>query len=148
MKKTNGLTLIELLVTIAVIAITLSIALPSYKSVTDNMAISNVNQQLESSLRFARSEAMKRHQNITVTQKSNNWKNGWEVKTTAGTPDTLKNTSLDGKILVTTDIVNTATISFSPDGSSTAIKYTISPANSTRFKTVQVSVLGRIKASI
>lgn len=148
MKKINGLTLIELLVTIAVLAITLSIALPSYKAVTDNMAISNVNQQLESSLRFARSEAMKRHQNITVTRKSNNWKNGWEVKTTAGTLEMLKDTSLDGKVSVTTDLVNTAAISFSPDGSSTAIKYTISPTNSTRFKTVQVSVLGRIKASI
>jgi type IV fimbrial biogenesis protein FimT len=84
----NGFTLIEMMVTIAIMAILLSIAVPSYQSVTTSMRMTNEINALAADINFARSEAVKRGLNISVCPPSGgacstgsnlSWAGGWVV---------------------------------------------------------------------
>jgi len=65
-KKNAGFTLIELIVTVSVAAILMSIAVPSYKNMIESNRLSTGTNELVSALILARSEALKRSQNTTV----------------------------------------------------------------------------------
>ncbi|MGB7754939.1 MAG: GspH/FimT family pseudopilin [Salinisphaera sp.] len=89
----RGFTLLELMVTLAVAAVLLTIAIPSYRSVvTRNSLASNVND-LVGSLNYARSEAVSRGTTVYVCASQNQiscrndgiWSGGWIVY--APTPD-------------------------------------------------------------
>ncbi len=84
-KKTTGFTLVELMVTLSVAGILLAIAVPSYTAMVENNRLATAANSFISSMGLARSEALKRRTNITVTATdsvaSNEWgKGGWEVK--------------------------------------------------------------------
>ena len=89
----SGLTLIELLVAVAVLAILLSIGIPSFQSlVAQNRATSAANE-LQSTLQFARSTAIAQARPVTVCAANftgttptcitdptvRNWSGGWIV---------------------------------------------------------------------
>lgn len=85
--KQTGFTLIELMVTIAVLAILLSVAIPNYQSmVLTNRMAAQANQVI-TALNYARSEAVKRGTTATVCSTSGgaacagstNWSTGWMV---------------------------------------------------------------------
>jgi type IV fimbrial biogenesis protein FimT len=95
MSKHSGFTLIELMVTIGIAGILMSIALPGFKSVVaDNKLTSNINQ-LVSALNLARSEAVKRNLDVSIKKTGEEWEEGWTVFTdvdsdgTKGTGDIL-----------------------------------------------------------
>lgn len=85
--KQTGFTLIELMVTIAVLAILLSVAIPNYQNmVLTNRMAAQANQVI-TALNYARSEAVKRGTTATVCSTSGgaacagstNWSTGWMV---------------------------------------------------------------------
>jgi type IV fimbrial biogenesis protein FimT len=81
MKAGNkGFTIIELLVVVAVVAISLTIALPSFQAFVLNGRISTETNNLVSALNIARSEAVKRGARVSISAVGGNWNNGWEVK--------------------------------------------------------------------
>ncbi|MGI2195237.1 GspH/FimT family pseudopilin [Shewanella baltica] len=63
----QGLTLVELMVTVAIIGILGSLALPSYRDVMAREQLTAAANELVSSYKFARSEAIKRSTSITLT---------------------------------------------------------------------------------
>lgn len=84
MKKTRGFTLVELMVTLAVVAILLSMGVPSMRDLIRNNRLTTATNLFTSSLNIARSEAIKQGRNATVcvsdTQNScsgANWQLGW-----------------------------------------------------------------------
>lgn len=84
MKKTRGFTLVELIVTLAVAAILVSIATPSLRDLIRNNRLTAATNLFVSSLNIARSEAIKQGRNATVcvsdTQNScsgTDWRLGW-----------------------------------------------------------------------
>lgn len=72
--KQRGLTLIEVLVTIAILAIMLMVALPSFQRTLDSRRLIGAADNLLSSLRYAQGESIKRNVTIEVNfTPGNNW---------------------------------------------------------------------------
>ena len=86
MKTNKGFTLIELMVTLVVVAILLTVAIPSFRSIVqNNRAITQANE-LITAINLTRSEAIKRGRSIFIcgstdqaTCDTNNWALGWIV---------------------------------------------------------------------
>ncbi len=87
MKKNSGFTLLELLITLAIVAILLTVGVPSLRSMMQgNQLVSSTNELL-SALHVARSEAIKSNGRVTICESSNgtscaatgDWKDGWIV---------------------------------------------------------------------
>ncbi|MBV8620355.1 MAG: GspH/FimT family pseudopilin [Curvibacter sp.] len=84
---TRGFTLLELLVTMAILAIVLAIGVPSFRYIIYSSRISNEVNALVGSLQYARGEAIKRGQSVAVCASSDgatcsgatSWVNGWLV---------------------------------------------------------------------
>ncbi|RVU83488.1 prepilin-type N-terminal cleavage/methylation domain-containing protein [Leucothrix sargassi] len=66
-----GFTLIEALITIAVAAVLLSIALPNFSAMVENNRITSASNQFLAGLIFTRSEAAKRSQTVSICTSSN-----------------------------------------------------------------------------
>ena len=91
MMKKNGFSLLELIVTLAVASIVLSIGVPSFRAVVmDNRLVSQANQ-FATSVSIARSAAVRFQRNATICASANfdaaiptcnattDWSNGWIV---------------------------------------------------------------------
>ncbi len=82
----RGFTLVELMVTIAVLGITLTIAIPSFESAMLSSKLGSYADSLSASTRLAHSEAIKRNVAVTLCVSSNGtscatggWGQGWIV---------------------------------------------------------------------
>lgn len=87
-----GLTMIELLITIAVLTILTAIALPTLSGVMGSYRADAAAQEIKAGLDFARSEAIKRSTTSQICTSSNggtctsgslNWASGWLIWTDA-----------------------------------------------------------------
>lgn len=68
MKQHNGVTLIELMITIAIMVIALSIGIPNMTEFLKNSELINASNKIATIMSFARSEATKRQTLIRVCQ--------------------------------------------------------------------------------
>ena len=66
----------------------LTIAAPSFVTFTSSQKVKTASFDVYAAMMFARSEAIKRRANVTITPVSSDWKNGWTVSTTIGGVDT------------------------------------------------------------
>lgn len=89
-KVTRGFSLIELMVTLAVLAILTMVALPSFRSMLQRGKVSGASNALLADLRYARAEAIDRGQVVSLCPSSNGssctaegkaWESGWLVYT-------------------------------------------------------------------
>lgn len=79
-----GFTLIELMVTIAIAAILLGVAIPNFTTAISSNRLSTQTNELATALNLARSEAVKRGVQISIRKLGNTnqtWENGWNVFT-------------------------------------------------------------------
>lgn len=77
----RGFSLIELMVVVALVAIFASLAAPSMSRFVASQRVKTTAYDLATSLLLARSEALKRNQNVTVapTDSAAGWAGGWQV---------------------------------------------------------------------
>lgn len=80
--------MVELLITVAIVAVLASMAVPSFRTMLVKRSVDSAADTLASDLRFARSEAVKRSNRVTVCASANGtsctgsgalWKDGWIV---------------------------------------------------------------------
>ena len=67
MKVCRGFTLLELMVTIAVLAIIATLGVPSFRELIQNNRVTTQTNELVTALNFARAEAVKRGRTVRVT---------------------------------------------------------------------------------
>jgi type IV fimbrial biogenesis protein FimT len=87
-RAARGFTLIELMVTLTILAIMLGLGVPAFRNFTDGQKVKSASYELSTSFAIARSEAIKRNTSVTIAPvTSGSWASGWTVK--AGTANTL-----------------------------------------------------------
>lgn len=87
-RKNAGFTLVELMVTLAVAAILLSIAAPSFSNFIQNNRITSATNHLVAHLQYARSEAITKGQAVNLARNTSasakDLSQGWTLYTDAG----------------------------------------------------------------
>ena len=143
LRMTNsGFTLIELMVTIAVLAIIVSIAAPSFNTQIANQRVKSTAVNIESALKEAKAESIIRRQNVMVTYSS--------------TLNTIVLTGRNSTVIATYNVNNQSTVSlvitpiavtqvvFQPNklisGASTEVVYTICDSGSSNETPRQVRI--------
>lgn len=91
MRYSRGFTLVELLITLSILAIMLAIAAPSFTNLIQSNRTQTISNELMTALQFARSEAVKRGANVDICRRNGDvcanavtWGNGWLVKVNGG----------------------------------------------------------------
>jgi type IV fimbrial biogenesis protein FimT len=98
-RRTAGFTLMELMLTITVLAVLLGIAVPSFRETMERNRLIGANNDFVSALNYARSEALKRSNPVSLCSSTNgstcaastDWSRGW-----IAFGDTNANGNLDG----------------------------------------------------
>ena len=133
-----GFTLVELMVTVAIVGILAAIGAPSFKDMLNQTRASSLANELAASLNLARSEAIKRGTRVSVCKSANitdsspicsttaNWQDGWLVFVDKSTSGTFDGTDTPLKVgqpsnssaVITLNINSDNYISYLPSGSS------------------------------
>jgi type IV fimbrial biogenesis protein FimT len=88
MQRQSGVTLVELMVVLAIIVMLVAIGMPTYTNITNSYRMSSEINSLLGDLQFARAEALREGQYVTVCTAnatasacsgSTSWQNGWIV---------------------------------------------------------------------
>lgn len=79
----RGFTLIELMVTLVVLAIMLSIAVPSFSRMIAEQRVRTVAADIQNALLLTRSAAVTRNAQVALAPNSGGWEAGWTIHTVA-----------------------------------------------------------------
>jgi type IV fimbrial biogenesis protein FimT len=154
--RNRGFTLVEMMITIAVMALVLSLAVPSFTNMIRNNRLASGSNELISALTYARSEAVKRRLNVSVCVRDgeacstdvNNWGQGWLIFT----DDLAPSGQIDGPtdvVLLRADpsdagvqiTAGAASVTFNPLGETNNATFTVTKSgckgNNERRLTVQ-----------
>lgn len=138
-----GVTLLELLITSAILALLVSLAIPHVRSFIEVQRLKNSGEAIMGDLRYARTEAIKRHSPVTMTFSTD----GAYVWHYVALPDLLGDKSStrfpDVKMIQVTFIDNS--ITFDPiRGTTSSVGYVhLSAANDTAQLRINVGILGQ-----
>lgn len=146
----QGFTLIELMVTIMVMAIILMVAVPSFNEATLGSKLGSLANNFVASVQLARSEAIKRNAAVTLCASSDGstctgaWKDGWIVR--EGTTVIYTQAPLPRGFLLSESGGATSLV-FQPTGvGATSARLTLcraTPTVGSQKRTIDVSLTGR-----
>ncbi len=142
-RQQRGITLLELLVTVAVLGVLTALAAPSFVDVIKSQKIKNMGTDIQLALVKARSEAVKRNRDVTLSPvTASDWTSGWTIPD----PDNSgSNIEVKGSVTGLT-ITGPASVVYQSSGrisGSTAPSFDISASNSTTHQCVSVDLSGR-----
>ena len=161
-RATRGFSLLELLVTIAVAAILLAVAIPSYRSVVQRNAMAATVNDLVGDLNYARSQAVTRGRRVYVCKSSGNascasdgdWSQGWIVYAPEPDDDTPERgnilrvrSALEGQVAITGNNNVESRVFFDANGFAMGSIGTLTAAaeSTTQHTDVVISSSGRVR---
>ncbi len=149
--RESGFTLIELMITMVILAILLSLGVPSFQSVIARNNVASAASVLSASLSLARSEAIKRGTTVTVCKSSDgsscvtsgDWSQGWIMLVTVSNPIRVYQTPAGNVSLG----VGPNQITFSAIGQANAAVSFDACKSGVNRKTVELSLSGRVRVA-
>lgn len=148
--RSRGFTLVEMLVTLAIFAVLLMIAIPSMRPFLQSQSVKNASMDINSTVALARSEAIKRNATVDVTANSaTDWSQGWVVSQNTPAAVIRKQPAL-GNLVITS---SSGSFSFDGNGrmTSTGSTFTVKPLNKAGSQplclTVTVGSTGRVEST-
>lgn len=95
----SGFSLIELMVTIAIVSILLTLGVPSFSAVLRNITLTTQANNFVAAINLARSEAIRRNTAVTLSASASNltqhhWESGWQIWVDSNGNGTLDNGEL------------------------------------------------------
>ena len=147
----TGFTLIEMIITLTIVGVLLTLAVPSFRQVMLNQGIRTASFDLYSALEYARSEAIKRGANVNVragdtTANDGSWSKGWRVRDASN--NLLRSWTAASTVTIA-EAGSATTVTFARDGhltTGTAPKWQINPTTSMNgidLRCIQVDLVGR-----
>jgi type IV fimbrial biogenesis protein FimT len=165
--KHSGFTLIELIVTVSIAAILLSMAIPSFIGTIASNRLTTSANEFVTTLNYARSEAINRGISVTVRKVDNNsftnlgaganWENGWDLFTDVDSDGVFDSPDGDNLIRTYSALKTSYTlrgnnnfvnfIRYRPDGGSSSLgSFAICENSSlTGAKVIIVNAVGRVR---
>jgi type IV fimbrial biogenesis protein FimT len=144
-RRAPGFTLIEMMVVVALLAIIVSIAVPSFRHFLNGQRVRGMAYDLTTDLLLARSEALKRNMSVAITRSGGEWTAGWAA--TAGGARISERGPLSGEVTVSGA---PAAITFDANGRVSApadeVRITISTGSTSRC--VELSPSGRARSLV
>lgn len=139
--RSRGFTLVEVMVTIAVLAILATIAIPNYQRFVAESRMSAQANDLLTALHLARSEAVKRNAQVSVSAIGGNWASGWRV---VANSEVLREFAAL-KAGSTLDGGGITTVTFQSNGQAGVVNFELRPANSSLSpgRNISVDLAGR-----
>ncbi|MGI2109549.1 GspH/FimT family pseudopilin [Shewanella frigidimarina] len=164
MKKfTSGFTLIEVMVTVTIAAILMTVAVPSFKSLYEGIRARSAISTIDSSFVFARSQAVSYGSRVSIcpmvsTTCGSNWAQGFSIFIDNGTLGTMDTTNgIADVVLRKVDAFNSndfiksdlSRYSFNPDGMGTnggsgVFRYCPGKVTSSSSEALNINSSGRI----
>ncbi len=158
MKKNSGYSLIELVVTVAIVGILVGVGLPSLTDFIKNDRLSTQINLLVGHMALARSEAVKRHVPVIICSSNNQatcgggWDDGWIVfadldssgSFTAGEEILRVQQQLEGEntlVSGTDNIIVYDARGFTPDDAGT---FTLCDSDGDKGRSISISNTGRV----
>jgi type IV fimbrial biogenesis protein FimT len=133
----NGFTLIEVMVTVVIVAIMLAIAVPSFTETLERRRVVGTANELSADLQYTRSLAVSRQTDTYVASSVT----GYTIAL-SGESDAHKTVTLPASLSFSTG----GTVTFgSLNGTSNTATYTISSSKSPFQATVSTNVMGRVQ---
>ena len=143
-KNIQGFTLIELIVTLAVVGVLFAVAAPNLTTTIQSNRLSGQYNDMRGDFAFARNLAISR--NVAVTISSNggtNWSSGWTVVTPT---QTARITNTTNNVVISSAI---ASLTYMPDGTANVAAVTTITICDDRIgnfgKQLNVNFAGRVK---
>jgi type IV fimbrial biogenesis protein FimT len=140
----SGFTLTELLVAIGIAAILVALAAPSFADLSASKRGQAVASELYFALLKARSEAVTRNANVTLSPKTDGWQSGWQILDPANAAIVLE----DRGAASGTTISGPASVTFQGlgrvQGNSVApFQITTAVGSTSKYQCVSVTLSGR-----
>lgn len=148
MKNVRGFTLVELMVTMAVAAVLLSLAVPSFTEMIRNNRMTAQANDLITALNLARSESFKRGTQVQVAASGGAWANGWNVQLTEAT--VLRTFSAISSGYTLTEGGDLTTLTYDSTGRVTAAaNFTLcdSQRSGETGRTISILITGRVSVT-
>jgi type IV fimbrial biogenesis protein FimT len=100
MRGERGFTLVEAMVTLAIIVILAGVGMPAMKEFVANQRVRSAASELFSDILQARSEAIKRNTDITLAPVGS-WEKGWSIASPAAGQDALQTHGAVNQVTIT-----------------------------------------------